>query len=142
MYICKKLCDYIGFLSPLLFAILIWISIRMHDSKNLWNIYLIGLVLNTLLTIFLKYKFFEEHNKKEGNDMPSGHFQSMSYSFIFYLLTIKNMQYFYAFLFLYIFIALCTFYNCIHYKYHTIHEIIIGSLVGLLFGAAFSQMQS
>jgi membrane-associated phospholipid phosphatase len=135
MLFIKKICDYIGLFSPLLFMLLL--SISLSNNYNLLAIYLFGLILNSLLTLFLKKVAFKKYNKK-GNDMPSGHFQSMAYSLIFYLLTQKRLQLVYLFIFL--FIAFCTFYNCITYKYHSIFEIISGTIIGILFCYAFLQI--
>jgi membrane-associated phospholipid phosphatase len=104
---------------------------------------LIGFIISRLLNLFLEHIIFKKYNEKilltqtnsdsiSVNDTPSGHFQSMSYSFLFYILSHKN-KYIYI-IFLYLFIALCTFYNCLLYKYHTGIDIISGIFFGLLFG--------
>jgi membrane-associated phospholipid phosphatase len=125
MLFIKKICDFIGLYSPLLFILLL--SISLSNNYKLLVIYYVGLILNIIITIFLKKVAFEKYNKK-GNNMPSGHFQSLAYSLVFYLLSHKKWSQNYIFIFL--FIAFCTFYNCITYKYHTIIEIIIGTLLG------------
>jgi membrane-associated phospholipid phosphatase len=131
-----KIFDFIGEYSPLFFVLLLTIS--LSNNYNLLIFYYVGLILNSLLIITLKKVIFEKYNKK-GNDMPSGHFQSMSYSLIFYLLSHKkiNPNYFYIFLFIFLLIAFCTFYDCITYKYHSLSEIIVGTLFGTFFGYIF-----
>jgi multisubunit Na+/H+ antiporter MnhE subunit len=129
--------DSIGYFSPTLFLLLTIVSFTTFKSKNLLTIYLVGFVVNTLCRNFFKHIVFHNYNTKRGHNMPSGHFQSMSYSFTFYMLNSKNNTFFYPFLFLYFFIALCTFYNCIHYQYHSYLEIIIGIIFGSLIGYAF-----
>jgi hypothetical protein len=138
--IIKKICDSIGYFSPLLFCLITIISLTtITNSKNLYIIYLFGLVINRLFNIFLKKYVFYQYNKGLEHNMPSGHFQSMSYSFVFYILNIKNIHNNYLFLFL--LIALCTFYNCIHYKYHTYSEIIVGIFIGSLLGYIFTKLK-
>jgi len=84
----------------------------------------------------LKKVAFKKYNKKD-NEMPCGHFQSMEYSLIFDLLTQKRLNWV---LIGFLFIAFCTFYNRITYKYHSIFKIISGTIIGILFCYAFLQI--
>ena len=132
------LIHLLGTYSPQLFLILTLLS--LYNNYNLIIIYLIGFILNKSLNFFLEHNIFKKYNEKKvdekkvdgkNNDVPSGHFQSMSYSFLFYILIHKNKNLY--LIFLYLFIALCTFYNCIVYKYHTLIDIVSGIFFGLLF---------
>jgi len=62
--------------------------------------------------------------------MPSGHAQNLFYSFIFILLTLKNV-YISSFYFLLTLISLC---QRILYKYHTPLQIVIGCIIGMIIG--------
>ena len=127
------LIKFLGDYSPYFFLIIT--SLSLFNNYDLLIIYLLGFIFNKPLNLFLESIVFYKYNEKtltENNDMPSGHFQSMAYSFIFYILTHKIKNIF--IIFLYLFISLCTFYNCIKFKYHTMIDIISGIITGFLFG--------
>mgnify|MGYP000026166406 CR=1 FL=1 len=63
--------------------------------------------------------------------MPSGHAQSVFFSAMFILLTLKITPYIAS---IYLFIVLNTGYQSVKYKYHTISQVIIGGLIGLSLG--------
>jgi membrane-associated phospholipid phosphatase len=118
--------------------ILITVLSFTNDYK-LIIVYLFGILLNHILNNNILGYIFKKYNKQFERIIPSGHFQSMAYSFIFYILThtkqfIFNNKYI---LYLYAFITLCTFYNCIKFKYHTIIDIISGIIFGFLFGYSY-----
>jgi membrane-associated phospholipid phosphatase len=135
---------FLGDYSPYFFLIIT--SVSLMNNYDLLAVYLLGFIFNKPLNLFLEKFVFLRYNKKmlltqtnsndiQNNDIPSGHFQSMSYSFIFYILSHKNINPF--IIFLYLFISLCTFYNCIKFKYHTIIDIISGIIFGFLFGYSY-----
>ena len=114
--------------------ILITILSFANDYK-LIIVYLFGILLNHILNNNILGYIFKKYNKQIGIINPSGHFQSMAFSFIFYILNhtnefIFNHKYI---LYLYAFITFCTFNNCIKFNYHKISDIIIGVIFGSLF---------
>jgi len=100
------------------------------NNYELIIIYLIGILLNHKLNNnILKFIF------KKYNIDPSGHFQSMAFTIVFYILNhtnefIYNHKYI---LYLYAFIAFCTFNNCFIFNYHKINDIVVGVICGSLF---------
>jgi hypothetical protein len=114
--------------------ILIAILSFANDYK-LIIIYLFGIFLNYHLNNNILGYILKKYN---SNIDPSGHFQSIAFTFVFYILNhtnqfILNNKYI---LYLYAFIAFCTLNNCIIFNYHTITDII----VGIIFGALFSYL--
>ena len=137
--------DFLGFHSPLLFLLITITYIIFNDKINSTNssnklviilFYLIGYVLNNILNISLKKytKILTNKDFSRRNNMPSGHFQSMAYSFTFlyYVLIQNNLSM--ILLFLYFIVAFCCFYDCLFYKYHTLVDIVSGIFVGFWFG--------
>ena len=110
--------------------IIITILSFANDYK-LIIVYLFGILLNHILN----NNILRKNNKLFGNIIPSGHFQSMTFTFVFYILNhttqfIFNHKYI---LYLYAFIAFCTLNNCIIFDYHTKIDIIVGIIFGSLF---------
>ena len=58
--------------------------------------------------------------------MPSGHAQCTFYSSIFILLALKNKTIFT----LYLLFSLFIIYQRVYFSYHTINQVIVGSLIG------------
>ena len=114
--------------------ILIAILSFANDYKLIIS-YLIGIFLNHHLNNNVLVYIFKKNNKFFGNIIPSGHFQSMAFTIVFYILNhtnqfILNHKYI---LYLYAFIAFCTLNNCINFDYHTKIDIIVGIIFGSLF---------
>ena len=102
------------------------------NNYKLIIVYLFGILLNHILNNNILEYILKKHN---SSLIPSGHFQSMTFSFVFYILThttqfIFNHKYI---LYLYAFITFFTFQNCINFNYHTKNDIIIGIIFGSLF---------
>ena len=111
--------------------IIITILSFANDYK-LIIVYLFGILLNHILNNNILGYILRKYNSRI---IPSGHFQSMTFSFVFYILThttqfIFNHKYI---LYLYAFIAFCTLNNCINFDYHTKIDIIVGIIFGSLF---------
>ena len=111
--------------------IIITILSFANDYK-LIIVYLFGILLNHILNNNILGYILRKYNSRI---IPSGHFQSMTFSFVFYILThttqfIFNHKYI---LYLYAFIAFCTLNNCIIFDYHTKIDIIVGIIFGSLF---------
>jgi membrane-associated phospholipid phosphatase len=125
----------------------------LWEKENLLAYYVIGNLLNAILNLILKGLFQQprpsedpkqfalalKHGKrfifKNGipHDifgMPSGHAQSCFFSTAFVFLSIKK----YNSLFIYLLISLVTIYQRVQYNYHTVWQVIIGAIIGILFG--------
>lgn len=134
-----SISDVVGEYSLQMITIITLFSLMVNPYKgySLAFLFLVGLILNILLNRWLKEVVFKQFNQRSKNDFPSGHFQSISYGVLFYTLFVsKKRLYIYL---LYLFIAGCTFYNCVYYKYHTYLDMIggvsFGLIVGLMFGS-------
>lgn len=132
------------------YAILFFLSIfLLRDKSNLCFYYVFGIFVNCLLNIVLKLVFkqprpSEDPEKfklmvqnsvkyKVSHDifgMPSGHaqFAFFSLTFIYFTLLNNDISLFY------LFISLLTICQRVIYKYHTIFQVIVGALVGSVFG--------
>jgi membrane-associated phospholipid phosphatase len=99
--------------------------------------YLINLLLNKTLRKVCKDTRLIENGHEEYN-MPSGHSQGVFYSFVFicifllyYRNNTKNKIIINLFILLfYTFISFNTVFNCVVMKYHTIDQVIVGSIIG------------
>ena len=69
--------------------------------------------------------------------MPSGHFQQIFYSLIFILFVCKKKKYSFNILYIYFIVIISCLHNCLYYKYHTLFQIFIGSIIGSLLGYFF-----
>jgi membrane-associated phospholipid phosphatase len=147
-----KIFDYIGFFGP---QILLFISIiLLRNKSNLLYIYLLGSFLSMIINYVLKgliceprpsenvHMFNIEMNSSKisgsrlGYDrfgMPSGHSQSVFFSLAFIWLAFKNVK----ITFIYLLIALNTMYQRVNYKNHSIAQVLIGGLVGILLAFLF-----
>ena len=134
--------------------ILLFITIFLLRSKhNLLFYYIlffgISLLLNLILkgiiqqprpsidakTFQLMIKNKERYIYKHGMPydifgMPSGHSQSVLMSTIFIYLSLHDMK----IVMLYLFISLITLTQRVIYNHHTIFQVIIGSIIGILLG--------
>ena len=127
------LIDFIGYFGPF---ILILINIV---NTNIYFFYLIlfGNILNSLLNKILKnyFKIARQKQKsfmghiEKSYAMPSGHSQVSTFNTTLLILIYKNI---YLTLFS---IILCvnTFYQRYNYRNHTLAQIIIGALIGIIF---------
>ena len=147
-----KILDYIGYFGP---QFLLFLSIfLLRNKSNLLYIYLLGMFLNSIINYVLKgfikeprpsediHIFNTELNSSKINGrrlgfdrfgMPSGHSQSVFFSFVFIHLALKNIQVS-AF---YLFICLNTLHQRVTYKNHSISQVIIGSFTGAMLAFAF-----
>lgn len=118
----------IGHASPYLFWLITILSLL--GNYPLIIVFIIGVLLNSTLNNILEY-IFKKYLNQFGLIDPSGHFQALTFCFVFYILSHKTINLYVLFLFL--FIALCCFMNCIVFNYHTTFEIILGIMFGVLF---------
>ena len=137
--------DYIGLYAPI---ILIIISIFVLQNKTKYlQVYVIGVILNSILNVILKYAIKEPRPSKDSRilemaiangkrfdydvyGMPSGHAQNCAYNLAFVTLVLNN-----SFITgLYLVITAISMYQRYKYFNHTILQLIIGFGIGLLFG--------
>ncbi len=147
----EQIFDIIGGYGPL---ILFFISLKLLWSKSIFLAYYIyGFFLNILLNTILKGVFKQPRPLedpelfklavKSGNrfrfpngfphdifGMPSGHCQSVFYSTIFIILSLKNTN----ISIFYILFSLLVMSHRIYFNHHFFIQTIIGGIVGLLFG--------
>lgn len=118
--------------------------------------YVINFIINTLLKLiiqeprpFINSQLIElaKQNStffidKEGTSysiygMPSGHAQSVMFSLVFIYFVLndnKNKEYYLA---IYILISLFTFYERVETDVHSIEQVVIGAICGVLVGYFF-----
>lgn len=132
----SKTINMIGFIGPLiLFSVNI---VKLWNQKPYLGGYLFFVFLNSVLNQVLKITIKEERpikdgisirNNKDGYGMPSAHAQSAMFS-VFYLFLVKRS---YLWLLIGLFIIALTLYQRWKSRMHTIKQLAIGSLVGLIF---------
>jgi membrane-associated phospholipid phosphatase len=133
--------------SPDLFLIITILGLLHVNNYALILFFCLGFIVNNTLNRYLENIIFKKDNEltllsqddnEKHNDIPSGHLQSTTFCFIFYLLSnnnnyTKNIFIIFIYLFLYIF---CTC-HIILYKYHTIVDVISGMFFGTLFSYVY-----
>jgi membrane-associated phospholipid phosphatase len=145
MAIIQFIFDYIGSSGPYLLNIL---SIILLCNKQVYLLfYIIGYIINTIVNLSLKnmikdprpnqdkvlFELGLTHGKRHTLDkygMPSGHAQGVGYSTMFIYLVLGNVY----ILWLYSFVTILTMMQRYKYRNHTIPQIIMGLLIGLLAG--------
>ena len=123
----------------------------LWEQENLLAYYGIGSFINTMLNLILKGLLQQPRPSEDPKQfalalkhgqrfifnngiphdifgMPSGHAQSCFFSTAFVFLSIKK----YNSLLIYLLISLVTIYQRVEYNYHTICQVIIGSIVGII----------
>jgi membrane-associated phospholipid phosphatase len=141
----RKYIDYIGVIGPI---ILMVTSFILLINKNIFlYFYLGGIIVNTLLNLFLKtiikhprpkedkilFEIASNNGKRISIDrygMPSGHSQSVGFSCMFLYLVCKNMYV----LWFYLIISLNTMFQRFNYNSHTLLQIVVGFSIGAIMG--------
>ena len=157
MSIFSELFNNFGTFGPI---ILIFLSMYLLWNKhNLFFYYNVGIFIDAILNLILK-GFFKQPRPSENlkifnlainqgkrflfkdgipHDifgMPSGHANSALFSTIFIYLSLRKSN----ILYIYIFISLLIMIQRVVYNHHTILQVIVGAIVGLLFGYSFYQL--
>ena len=147
----KQLLNTIGRNGP---TILFFLSIYLLWNKpTLLFYYIIGLFVSYMLNYVLK-GFFQQLRPNEEAEkvnlilnnrenflfhkgfsfdsfgMPSSHTQSVLFSTIFIYMACRKSN----MLFVYILICFITFFNRFINNYHTLFQILVGGIIGLVFG--------
>lgn len=126
----------------------------LWNKHNLFYYYLFGIFLNSILNLVLKgiikeprpledpklfnialkhsvrFKFINGY-PHDIFGMPSGHAESAFFSTVFIYLALKDIK----ITLIYFFISLLIIYERVLLKDHSILQVIVGSLVGILFGS-------
>lgn len=142
------LIDYIGSTGP---YILIIISIFLLINKPIFlYFYIGGTIVNTIVNFILK-ELFKDPRPNENKEiiellsyngkmvdinkygMPSGHSQSVGFSSTFIYFVLKNIYILWG----YLIISLITMFQRFQYNYHTLFQILIGFIVGIMIGYYF-----
>jgi membrane-associated phospholipid phosphatase len=135
------------------YVLFILSMIFLHNKQTYLLFYIIGYIFNYSLNSFLKLifkqprpdenmKLFElEMNKRDYLDwreyqrfgMPSGHAQETAYSLIYIILVLQNTK----ITILFLIITLFTIFQRIYTKRHSIIQVSVGTIIGLLTGYLF-----
>jgi len=140
-----------GEYGPIILILLSWYL--LWNNKNLFFYYTVGIFSNAILNIILKgiiqeprplfdskkisllkthakNYFFQNGIPFNIFGMPSGHAQSSLFSTVFIFLALKHTN----LLYFYITFSLFICYQRVVLDYHSILQVIVGSIVGAAFG--------
>ena len=157
MEILSTIFDRFGQYGPII--LIIYSCYLLWDKSNLFFYYVVGIFINAILNLIIKgiiqeprpsedLKTFELSLKngrrflfKDGipHDifgMPSGHTQSSLFSTIFIFLSLKNLN----ILRVYLLISFIIMTQRVAFNHHTINQVIVGAIVGGLFGYSMFYM--
>lgn len=137
--------DYVGMMAPIILFI---ISIFLLQNKMKYlQVYIIGSILNNILNAILKYAIKEPRPSRDSRilkiaianekrvsfdkyGMPSGHAQNCGFNLAFITLVLNN-----SFITgLYLVVSFISLHQRYKYSNHTILQLIVGFLIGLIFG--------
>lgn len=144
-----NILSLIGNYGPLILFLLS--SFLLRNTSNALFYYIIGFIFSIILNIILKLTF-KQPRPRDNEDlfklalnysnkynyilpfniygMPSGHAQSVMYSTIFIYLMFKNPK----ISIFYLLISLITIFQRVEDLHHTVFQVIIGFIIGLLVG--------
>ena len=122
----------------------------LNNKQTLLIYYVVGIVINYFLNYVLKgiikqprpsgdvelINIATHNGKRVGYEiygMPSGHAQMAFYSVVFIHLALKNIK----ITVLYLLVAVTTMYQRVKYQNHTVLQVVVGSLIGLVIGYIF-----
>lgn len=123
-------------------------SFKLFNKRTYFNFYILGLLFNTIINSFLKYLIQDprpsnQFSKEVKNSdlilpsdkygMPSGHAQNLGYSLGFMFIFIKNTYFFWIF----IIISIITMFQRYISQKHSILQLFIGFIFGLIIGITF-----
>lgn len=140
----------LGAYGPIILIILSWYL--LWDNKNLFFYYTVGIFANSILNLIFKgiiqeprpmfdnkkVRLLRTHGKEAFYQngipfdifgMPSGHAQTSLFSTVFVYLALKKTN----ILYIYIPLTLLTCYQRVKFEYHTVSQIIVGSITGASF---------
>jgi len=140
----EKIIDKIGYYGPSINFVIGFISLlKQHKYLSGYLVFTgINSILNTLLKMTIKdprptngITLFDDEDSQYNTEMnkygmPSGHTQSVFFA-LTYLYLVKHSIYSFI---IELCIAILTGYQRWKYRRHTISQILVGSLIGILFG--------
>jgi len=152
MIFIEKIFNELGNYGPVILFIRTLIFLR--KKKTLFYYYLFGFFINILFNQILKkciqeprpsvdsksfamaMKYAKSKNylgslKDDLFGMPSGHSQSVLFSTVFVFLTMKKENT--NLILFYLVISLITLIQRVKYMFHTVNQVIVGSIIGILF---------
>lgn len=147
----------LGGYGPILLIILSWHF--LWDHKNLFFYFNVGLFANSILNIILKgiiqeprpmfdtkkiklltthasEYFFQNGILFDIYGMPSGHAQASFFITVFIYLSLKHTN----LLYLCILFSLLICYQRVKFNFHSIEQVVVGSIVGSAFGYLVYQL--
>ena len=147
----------LGGYGPLLLILLSWYL--LWDHKNLFFYFNVGLFANAVLNLILKGiiqeprpmfdskkiklmithakdYFFQNGIPFDVYGMPSGHAQAAFFMSVFMYLSLKHTN----LLYLYLFFSLLICYQRVKFDYHSMSQVVIGSIVGTFFAYLVYQL--
>jgi membrane-associated phospholipid phosphatase len=140
--------DYIGVFAP---SIVFLLTLFFLYNKTIYlTFFIIGFILNNIFNILLKLSIKEPRPNKEQllveiltangkrlnfdkYGMPSGHAQICGFA-LAYITLVLNNPYISG---LYLFVSILSLLQRYKYKNHTILQLIVGFIIGLLIGYLF-----
>jgi membrane-associated phospholipid phosphatase len=132
------------------YIIFIYALYILRNKNNYLSIYCIGFVINIIINLLLKAIIRQprpSYNKPEINiidalgkyppfnvyGMPSGHAQLTAFTFFYLFLVTKNIQT----VLITLLLIIITGYQRVLSMKHTILQVFVGTILGLLFGYFF-----
>ena len=134
----NKISDFLGDKGPIILLLSTFILYIFTNNILIALIFFIGYYINLFINKLLKKIINDTRPLKtpKKNRMPSGHSQLIFYifGFAYFISQLKyiNIPYLNYLFVIYSLFLINTFYNCIIYKYHTIYQLIIGGILGVL----------
>ena len=135
-----KILDTVGFFGPLINFCISFVC--LWDKKKYFWFYLVFYFINSFINRLFKIIIreprpiggkslisIEKYDGIEKYGMPSGHAQSSMFS-LTYLYLVKQSP---IWLLIELFIAMLTLYQRWNYRRHTIQQLFVGSIVGIVF---------
>ena len=138
----ERIIDYIGFMGPMILIIIY--SFALINKPDYLSIFVIGLAANIVLNKALKFIIREprpsnpiEYLSNDNNiyvseekyGMPSGHTQWAGFSVTFFNMITRSP----AWLLVGLIISGLTFKQRLKYRRHTLSQLIVGSITGMVF---------
>jgi undecaprenyl-diphosphatase len=140
--------DYIGVYAPIILFILSALFLR--NKLTYLSLFTYGFIFNNIINIILKLTIKEPrptddqkiielaviNNVRVGFDkygMPSGHAQNCGFVFAFLTLSLTN----YYISSIVLFISVISMLQRYLYKNHTIFQLVVGFIIGLIIGYLF-----
>jgi membrane-associated phospholipid phosphatase len=147
----------LGSYGPILLIFISWYL--LWDYNNLFFYFNIGLFSNSILNLILKSIIQEPRPMFDGKKikllasrardyffqngipfdiygMPSGHAQTSFYITVFIFLSLKHTN----LLYFYILFSLLICYQRVKFEFHSIQQVIVGSIIGSAFGYLIYQL--